>query len=143
MNALMRASLTLLLTVPVLGAPPVRPMPWLGMGVRSYQDKRGQRYLHVEKITPAGPAATAGLHPGDIILSLGAFHATDGDDLDFLLYLQDRRPGERLVVRLVRAGRQSGVTLAVGVMPDAARPAWNATMERARQARIMAQRPGH
>ena len=53
------------------GRSPQRPHPWLGM---STQDSEGK--LLASRLTPGGPAETAGVQAGDMVLKVGAQRVT-------------------------------------------------------------------
>lgn len=115
-----------------------KPLPWLGMKFRWIKDGSGARIQHVERVTPNGPAAHTGLRSGDLIHTMAGRAVGFGDDLEFLLYLSERKPGERLRLGIVREGRSLDLTLTVGTMPESSRAAWNAALAHARQKRIAA-----
>jgi S1-C subfamily serine protease len=117
-----------------------KPLPWLGMGVRPFTSGTGQRLLHVERTTPAGPSERAGIRPGDIITTVGGTSLRFDDDLAFLLFIGERKPGERLRFSIVRAGSSQTITVTIGVMPETSRGAWEQGLRTARQKRIAAQR---
>ena len=58
------------------GAPSGPRKPWLGM---TTEEMRGR--LFVTRVTPEGPAAKAGIRPGDIVLGVGGQPASDLADL--------------------------------------------------------------
>ncbi|MCE0763215.1 trypsin-like peptidase domain-containing protein [Pseudonocardia kujensis] len=62
----------------------------------------------VGQVTPGGPAALAGLHPGDVVLRVGDRPIADGDEL--VAAIRDHQPGEQ--VGLALTDRQVTVTLA-------------------------------
>ena len=115
-----------------------KPLPWLGMAVRSFRDPSGQRFLHVDHTAPGGPAERAGIRPGDIIVRMGGATLQIGDDLDFLMFLTQHKPGERLPMRIARYGRTIELVVTFASMPEALRPAWNHTLEVARRNRLAA-----
>jgi S1-C subfamily serine protease len=117
-----------------------KPLPWLGMGIRSFQEKSGQRLLHVDHVVPKGPADVAGVRPGDLITEVGGSILRLGDDLDFLNFLAQHKPGEQEHIRLIRKGQVINLTLRFGKMPDEVRPAWYRTVEAARRKRAAAAR---
>ena len=110
--------------------------PWLGMGIRSHFDATERRFLHVERVTPNGPADDAGVIPGDIVLSIGNNTLQHSDDLDLLLFIASRKPGEQLKLSLIRDGRMLQLSLIVGLLPSAV-AAWERTVASARQRRLM------
>jgi C-terminal processing protease CtpA/Prc len=117
-----------------------KPLPWLGMGVRPYTDGNGKRFLHVERTVAGGPSDRAGIRAGDIITGAQGTSLQIGDDLDFLMFVAEQKPGARLTFRVVREGRQKDVAVTVGTMPESYRPAWNRALEVARGKRVAAQR---
>jgi serine protease DegQ len=71
----------------------------------------------VLEVVPGGPAATAGIRPGDVILTVG------GKDInsleEFLAELRRHNPGDRLEVNLVRDAQRLTV---VATLTERARP---------------------
>ncbi|HEX7150905.1 MAG TPA: PDZ domain-containing protein [Thermoanaerobaculia bacterium] len=134
-----RASRLLLLTLLLAAASDAqtvtKPKPWFGFGFTWHRDQAKRVFLLVEKVTAAGPASRAGIRPGDIITHLNDVQAGFGDELDLLLFLGDRKPGERLVLRCVRAGKPVTVALTIGTMPPSAVPGWERALAAARQQR--------
>src|SRR5256885_8480274 len=115
-----------------------RPFPWLGMGIRSFRDPSGQRFLHVDHIASGGPAELAGVQPGDIVTEIGGSVLRVGDDLDFLMFLAQHKPGDRLPLRIARYGRTLNIVVRFASMPESVRPAWNQTVSVARRKRLAA-----
>ncbi|MFR9805514.1 trypsin-like peptidase domain-containing protein [Pseudonocardia sp. RS010] len=62
----------------------------------------------VGQVTPGGPAAAAGIHPGDVVLRVADRPIADGDEL--VAAIRDHEPGEQ--VGLTLADREVTVTLA-------------------------------
>ena len=131
------AAVLFLVTVGICGlaagtTTPRERLAWLGMGVRPIRDKSGQRLLHVERVTPAGPADRAGLRPGDLITEFGGAALQVGDDLDFLMFVAEHKPKDRLPVTFVRYGVMNKVMIIFGEMPESARAAWYSGLEAAK-----------
>ena len=112
-----------------------RPVPWLGMGFNWYGAGNGRRVLHVERLAAGGPAERAGMRIGDVIVSVGRRPIDFGDELEFLLYLADRAPSERLRFGVLRSGQRIDVIVTLGVMPPASRPGWERSIAVARHRR--------
>lgn len=118
-----------------------KAQPWFGMGVRPQRHQGVHaRVLLVERTVPGGPADHAGIRPGDIITKIGGRQIEFVDTLDMLLFLRDRKPGERMVFTVVRQGQPRDVVLTVALLPEGARDGWTRALEVARQERIAAQR---
>jgi S1-C subfamily serine protease len=122
----------------LLGAAPPRPIPYLGLEFRWHQDRGSNRFLHVERVAPNGPAHQAGIRPDDLITHIGGVRVDFGDELDFLLFMRDQKPGDRLALTLIRSGRPVKVTAVLGQLPEAARPTWERGFQVAKQKRAAA-----
>jgi serine protease Do len=94
---------------PQLGAE-VRAVSAIDAEIYNLQEVRGA--LIVALNPPDGPAATAGLRPADIVLAL------DGqpirDDIHLITSLADLQPGQRVTLRVLRAGQQQDMTVQLG-----------------------------
>ena len=66
----------------------------------------------VSAIVPGGPAAKAGLKPGDVILEVDGKPTPTADVL--VSVLADLRPGQQVPVKLVRHGKEITVTVTLG-----------------------------
>jgi S1-C subfamily serine protease len=133
-----RAAAVLISAVLLAGAAREPVLPWLGMGIRSFRDPSGQRFLHVDLVAPGGPAERAGIRPGDIITYAGGAALQVGHDLDFLMFLAQHKPGDRLPLRIVRYGQQRDAVVVFAAMPASVRSAWNQTVDAARRKRLAA-----
>ena len=60
-----------------------------------------RRGIQIRDVTPNGPAWSAGIRPGDILLSLDGVEVDDARAL--LLMLAQRQPGSRVEFRVQRA----------------------------------------
>ncbi len=76
------------------------PLPAFAYSAQGQTQKAG---LLVIDLTPGGPAARAGLIPGDILVELGGTPLKGTRAL--LRALTDRTAGERVPVRILRAGQ--------------------------------------
>jgi S1-C subfamily serine protease len=111
---------------------------WLGMDYTWSQPKGGHRVLHVQRVAPGGPAQRAGIQPGDIVTHMNARAVDFGDELELLLFLNEQRPGDRLLVTIVREGRRFTLPVSLGVMSAAALAKRAENLEVARRKRIAA-----
>jgi S1-C subfamily serine protease len=69
----------------------------------------------VMTVGPKSPAAAAGLQPGDIILSVGGTPTPTPSDL--YAALRQHKPGEKVDVRVLRAGAERTVSVTLGDRP--------------------------
>jgi serine protease Do len=92
----------------------------------------------VNTVEPKGPAAAAGIQPGDIIVSVDGKTVKDGDDL--VANISVRAPGSSARIGYVRDGKTNTATVAIadraklfagmlGGEPDAAAPDQTSTSE--------------
>ena len=109
---------------------------WLGLGYVWAAESDGVKVLNVQRVTPGGPAEKAGVKPGDIITTINERRVDFGDELDLLLFLGDRKPGERLTLGIVREGKRIEIRLRLGTMPETSRQAWKQNLEVARRQRL-------
>jgi serine protease Do len=69
----------------------------------------------VAKVEPESPAAKAGIHTGDVILSWNGQPIAESSDLPTLV--ADTKPGTQASLVVWRKGAQQALTIAVGEMP--------------------------
>jgi serine protease Do len=72
--------------------------------------------LQIVKLTSSGPAAHAGLQPGDRIVGIGSQPIRDA--LDYALALLETRPGEAVDLQVDREGAVKKVALTAGKPPQ-------------------------
>src|SRR5688572_9558112 len=100
--------------------PPPRPQQPIIYGMQFQQTRDGQ--IVVSTIYPDGPAAKAGLQPGDIIRGVASKPVASGRELTRAL--TGRQPGERIVLQVTRAGHPTTMELvadaSVAVLPNGA-----------------------
>ncbi|MFD4318025.1 S1C family serine protease [Streptomyces sp. NPDC058548] len=63
-------------------------------------------------VTPGGPAAAAGLRPGDVITKVDGQRVHNGEEL--IVKIRAHRPGDRLELTLTRDGKELTKTLTLG-----------------------------
>lgn len=113
---------------------------YLGLRFRWGNSPAEERFLHVDSIAPGGPAHRAGLQPDDVITHVNDLPVGFGDELDFLMFMRERHPGERLVLTVVRTGKSRQIVVTLDRLPEHAVQAWkdgfrNAQQKRAAKAR--------
>ena len=81
----------------------------LGIGAFSRQEERGMLF---ERVVEDGPAAAAGLEPGDILISVGGVATNSRDDLRAAM--EGREPGEVVEVVIRRGSEQRTVSITLG-----------------------------
>jgi putative serine protease PepD len=63
-------------------------------------------------VTPGGPAAEAGVKPGDVITKVDGRRVHSGEEL--IVKIRAHRPGDELELTLRRGGDERTVTLVLG-----------------------------
>lgn len=120
---------TVLLTMSVLisaDAQTQRP-GWIGLGLH-YEPGAGGKLgsLYVRHVLAGSPAGVAGLKPQDLIVSVNGKAPRYKDSVEAVRAFAGLRPGDRLKLVIVRAGRKHSVTVTAAVMPDAYYEMWKA-----------------
>jgi S1-C subfamily serine protease len=110
------------------------PAGWLGFGF-TYHTQRNEKHevtsgwMIVRNVAPGGPAARAGLVPGDVVVSIDGKQLLYIRDLDVLLLLGTFSPGRRVKVALMHGAERRTITIVPVVMTEAQRGAWRANLD--------------
>lgn len=88
---------------------------FLGVGLQPVELPDHQKGLIVLSLEPKGPAATAGVLVGDVLVSLGGKPVADTDHIQALL--EGYGVGQSIAVGLVRGGEPRQIAVAVGEKP--------------------------
>ncbi|MBD0291972.1 MAG: trypsin-like peptidase domain-containing protein [Jiangellaceae bacterium] len=94
--------------------------PVMGVRLDSTFTGRGARIAagdgRAAGVEPDGPAAGAGIEPGDVITRIGDRDVNSAEEL--IVALRAREPGERVTLRVERGGSVDDVTLVLGSAVD-------------------------
>jgi len=82
---------------------------WLGVFLKQRDDERGATIVQVY---PAGPAARAGLQPGDVIQQINGHQVANGNEL--VGVLDQQHPGEKAELGILRNDEQTKLTATLG-----------------------------
>lgn len=96
---------------------------WVGLDVAGAEELRGWKRsggLRVTRVAQGGPAARAGIEPGDVLLRAGGTLLRTF--LDWEAVKLDISPGDTLAVVFLRGNRERRVTVAVEELPTSRAP---------------------
>lgn len=116
------------------------PLPWLGLAFTWTESQSRNHLLHVRRVTSGAPAEQGGVRAGDLITAMNGERVDFGDELEFLLFLETKKPGRPLRLTIVRDGREREVAVILGVLPEAQRGKWERNLNMARAARARRER---
>lgn len=100
---------------------------YMGSGIQDLTEPLAESFglprehgVLIGSVEDGGPAATAGLRPGDVVTKFGGKRVTSTHEL--LLIVAESRPGTTARVEYIRDGKKRQTRLAVAERPDAQRP---------------------
>lgn len=82
---------------------------WLGVFLRERDNERGATVAHVY---PSGPAARAGLYPGDVIQQVNGQQVSNGNEL--VAALEQMHPGDKAEITVLRSNEPTKLTATLG-----------------------------
>lgn len=85
------------------------PTAWLG--VLLVEPEEGNEGVLIERVHPEGPAASAGIQDGDVLLSINGKDATDADDASRMI--AEMQPGAKAQLAVNRDGQRQTITVAL------------------------------
>jgi serine protease Do len=101
--------------------------PLLGVEIRAVRAVDAELYrlaevrgVFVAAVTPTGPAGKAGIHAGDVILTLNG--ADVRDDTHLITALAEGRPGQAVALGVLREGVRKNISVTLGEFPRPAQP---------------------
>jgi serine protease Do len=98
--------------------------PWIGVRLQYPRSANVREAITsgavIASVTPASPAAQAGLRPGDVILRAGTRTMRNG--FDWEAFLLDLRVGEQIALRVRRGAREFDTTVRVQDLPEVSAP---------------------
>jgi serine protease Do len=105
---------------------------WLGVRLANVTAEMGERAgvnggAIVTRITPGGPAARAGLRPGDIVLSFAGRPVTDSRALTRMV--GEAQVGARVPIEILRGGRRASLEATIARLEETDGPARVASRE--------------
>jgi putative serine protease PepD len=86
---------------------------YLGLSTAPAQDGDGAQ---VGDATAGGPAAEAGIQPGDVITEVDGDRVSEPDDV--AAAIEDNKPGDRVEVKVQRGGSEQTIEVTLGQRPD-------------------------
>jgi putative serine protease PepD len=89
---------------------------YIGVGAADATDSGGDAGAQVQTVQSGGPAARAGLRPGDLIVALGSAKISGVNDL--IAAAAARKPGDRTTLTVVRDGSRMVLHITLGTQPQ-------------------------
>ena len=104
------------------GAAVPNPKGWLGFGFTLHEDpasaaSNAKRYLYLRHVLPGGPAGTAGLQIGDLIIAIDRRPIEFKNDTAALDFFARLRPGDVLLLSVARKSRRMQIHVVVASPP--------------------------
>ncbi|HEX8252327.1 MAG TPA: PDZ domain-containing protein [Thermoanaerobaculia bacterium] len=107
---------------------------WLGLGF-TYHVEGDERWLHVRRLAPGGPAERAGIAVDDVITRIDGNAPRFRDDVALMEFLGRIKPGQKVVLSVIHEQRPRDVTLRAIPMSDESFARWREGLELARKKR--------
>jgi S1-C subfamily serine protease len=100
---------------PVATAPPA-PAAAAGTGYLGVSLDDDDDVVAVLQVLPGGPASSAGLQAGDVLLAVGTTKTATREQ--FRAAMQATKPGDRVSIQVRREGREQAIQVVVGARPE-------------------------
>jgi S1-C subfamily serine protease len=123
-----RAVAMMMLSAALSGAPV--PRGWLGFTYyyRSSVSPPHDGFLVVADVAADGPAARAGLAPHDLVVAVNHKPLRYASDATAMAGISSVRPGQRIVLTVVRTNSRRDVSVTAAVMPEEEQRLWKKTL---------------
>ncbi len=86
------------------------------VGVTTSESSTGALGAQVADVIGGGPAAAAGIKVGDVLIGVGGQPIERPDDVSAAI--ENRRPGDKVEIKLLRGGTQRTVSVTLGTRPE-------------------------
>jgi S1-C subfamily serine protease len=90
--------------------------PWLGVETSDSTNPAVSSGAEVQSVTPGGPADSAGLEPGDVIIEIDGQQVGDSSDISRLV--NGKQPGDHVDLRIDRNGQDVRLGTTLGNRPQ-------------------------
>lgn len=116
---------------------------WFGFGFAYHPPSSGvaEGRVTVENVRPEGPAAEAGLRPGDAIVAINHQPIRFPDDVELLRFVAGFRPGQAVPMTVRRGNEEVVVNVVPAPMNDEQFAAYQQNLEKASHRRPTAPPP--
>ena len=88
------------------------PSATLGVEIQAPREGAAEKGIVVQDLDPEGPAAKAGIKPGDTIVKVGDKEVSDYNSLVDML--RKHKPGDKLSVKVMRDGKEHALDVTLG-----------------------------
>jgi len=88
---------------------------YLGIGVEAKAKEANPDGVTLHQVSPEGPAAKAGLKEGDRVMMAGDKKVTMFKDIQDAL--AGHKPGDKLILKVIREGKEQTITVTLGEQP--------------------------
>ena len=96
---------------------------WLGVNIAQLTEEQSRSFgvgdmagVLVQRVLPGGPAAKAGLKPGDLVTKIG--DTAVENPVDLKLKIESMQAGQATPITVMRGGKQQVLSIAVELAPD-------------------------
>ena len=126
---MIRRAVTVMLMGVALSATSV-PRGWLGFTYyyRTSVSPPHYGFLVVADVAADGPAARAGLAPHDLVVAVNHRPLRYASDVTAMAGISSVRPGQRILLTVVRSNARRDVTVTAAVMPEEEQRLWKKTL---------------